>query len=228
MRNKKFLLYLFIIYFVVLSFSTPKALSLKTSSQDTNYIIYIDINTFTLTLINKDNYKFEKVYPVAIGKPTTPSPLGTWQITSKALMAGPYGGYWLGLNAPWDTFGIHGTNRPGSIGTQASGGCIRMYNTDIKELFELVEYGTSVIITGGPNWRFSSYNRVIKPNSRGSDVYLVQMKLKSLGYFHSEPNGIYEYSLQLAVRNYREENDLPGGLDIDGKFLDKIGLWKFE
>jgi lipoprotein-anchoring transpeptidase ErfK/SrfK len=42
---------------------------------------------------------------------------------------------------------IHGTNRPGSIGTYASYGCIRMLNRDIVDLFERVHVGTPVLVT---------------------------------------------------------------------------------
>lgn len=42
---------------------------------------------------------------------------------------------------------IHGTHEEGLIGQPASHGCIRMYNCDVIELFELVEVGTPVIIS---------------------------------------------------------------------------------
>jgi lipoprotein-anchoring transpeptidase ErfK/SrfK len=44
-------------------------------------------------------------------------------------------------------YAIHGTNRPSSIGTDASYGCIRMFNDDIQDLFERVGVGTPVIVT---------------------------------------------------------------------------------
>ena len=44
-------------------------------------------------------------------------------------------------------YAIHGTNRPGSIGTYASYGCIRMFNHDIADLFERVGVGTPVVVT---------------------------------------------------------------------------------
>jgi lipoprotein-anchoring transpeptidase ErfK/SrfK len=44
-------------------------------------------------------------------------------------------------------YAIHGTNRPGSIGTYASYGCIRMFNHDIADLFERVSVGTPVVVT---------------------------------------------------------------------------------
>ena len=41
---------------------------------------------------------------------------------------------------------IHGTNHEEEIGTPASHGCVRMRNSDIAELFELVAEGTPVTI----------------------------------------------------------------------------------
>ena len=48
------------------------------------------------------------------------------------------------LTLSGDQYAIHGTNRPDSIGTAASYGCIRMYNRDIVDLFDRVEVGTPV------------------------------------------------------------------------------------
>ncbi|MET0606731.1 MAG: L,D-transpeptidase [Beijerinckiaceae bacterium] len=44
-------------------------------------------------------------------------------------------------------YAIHGTNRPNSIGTFASYGCIRMFNEDIIDLYDRVKVGTPVIVT---------------------------------------------------------------------------------
>ena len=43
-------------------------------------------------------------------------------------------------------YAIHGTNRPSSIGTFASYGCIRMLNQDITDLFARVDVGTDVVV----------------------------------------------------------------------------------
>jgi lipoprotein-anchoring transpeptidase ErfK/SrfK len=43
-------------------------------------------------------------------------------------------------------YAIHGTNRPDLIGGFVSHGCIRMYNSDIRELYRLVDIGTPVIV----------------------------------------------------------------------------------
>lgn len=201
---------------------------LDNENLNNKYIIFIDVNQLTLCLLDSKTKEVKKSYPIAIGKKDTPSPIGNWQISSKALMNGPFGGYWLGLNAPWDTFGIHGTSRPDSIGSMASSGCIRMFNHNAKELFYLVDYDTQVIIYSGPSWLFSNYARDIKPGDRGSDVYEVQRRLQALGYFKEIPTGIYDYSLEVAVEKYSKNNSLPPTLIIDKNFLNSIGIFKFE
>jgi lipoprotein-anchoring transpeptidase ErfK/SrfK len=45
-----------------------------------------------------------------------------------------------------DKYAIHGTNRPDSIGTAASYGCIRMLNEDITDLFARVNVGATVVV----------------------------------------------------------------------------------
>lgn len=57
----------------------------------------------------------------------------------------PMGARALTLNL--DQYAIHGTNRPGSIGTYASYGCIRMLNQDIIDLYDQVSVGTRVVVT---------------------------------------------------------------------------------
>jgi lipoprotein-anchoring transpeptidase ErfK/SrfK len=44
------------------------------------------------------------------------------------------------------TYGIHGTNKESSIGTDASYGCFRMRNRDILRLFSKVDIGTPVAV----------------------------------------------------------------------------------
>jgi lipoprotein-anchoring transpeptidase ErfK/SrfK len=43
-------------------------------------------------------------------------------------------------------YAIHGTNKPSSIGTFASYGCIRMLNEDITDLFARIPIGTQVVV----------------------------------------------------------------------------------
>jgi lipoprotein-anchoring transpeptidase ErfK/SrfK len=43
-------------------------------------------------------------------------------------------------------FRIHGTNKPSSIGTHVSSGCIRMLNADVIDLYERARIGTKVVV----------------------------------------------------------------------------------
>lgn len=105
--------------------------------------IRISIRAKTLGLYRSGS--FVKSYPIATGKPTTPTPTGTFTIVNKQVNpGGPFGTRWMGLSKPH--YGIHGTNNPASIGTAASNGCIRMYNNDVNELFNQVPVGTIVRI----------------------------------------------------------------------------------
>lgn len=107
--------------------------------------ITINVQNHTLTLF-KDNKVFN-TYSVAVGKPSTPTPKGTFKIINKAVNPGrPFGARWMGLNAPNEDYGIHGTNTPTSIGKDVSNGCVRMYNSDVIEVFDLVSIGTVVKI----------------------------------------------------------------------------------
>lgn len=101
-----------------------------------------------------------KTYPVAIGKVSTPTPVGSFSITSKEVNPGwypPKGGAVVpsGPDNPlgyrWMEFlplyGIHGTNAPWAIGEAVSNGCIRMQEEAVEELFEIIPYGTPVYVT---------------------------------------------------------------------------------
>lgn len=109
------------------------------------YSITVNTAIKKLTLF-KDGKAF-KSYPIAIGKPSTPTPKGTFKIINKAVNpGGPFGARWMGLNAPNGDYGIHGTNNPSSIGKAVSNGCIRTYNNNVIEIFNLVPIGTIVTI----------------------------------------------------------------------------------
>jgi len=109
------------------------------------YNITVNISARRLTLF-KDEMLL-RTYPIAVGKPSTPTPKGNFRIINKALNpGGPFGARWLGLSAPNGDYGIHGTNNPSSIGKAVSNGCIRTYNNNIIELYNLVPIGTPVEI----------------------------------------------------------------------------------
>lgn len=193
-----------------------------------SYVVLIDVNELRLFLIDKNTNNIIKNYPVALGRLDLPSPLGTWKIINKGQWDEGFGGRWLGLNVPWGTYGIHGTTRPSSIGSYASHGCIRMFNSDIKELYDYVPYGTTVIIYGGSSWLFTNYYRVILPGDRGADVYDIQRRLKDLGYYKGTLDGIYGEGMKAVIIKVRKEHTLTPSHNIDHDFLKTIGIIKFE
>lgn len=106
---------------------------------------HIHIDTALRRLLLFDGTHALLAYPVGIGKASTPTPLGDFYIVSRIVQPGGIlGTRWLGLN--YDAYGIHGTNRPDSIGQMVSNGCIRLHNHHIEVLFDYVPFGTPVLI----------------------------------------------------------------------------------
>ncbi len=118
--------------------------------------IVVSIPDHKLALV--ENGSVKRIYRVATGKNTTPSPTGRFHIANRVTNptyyhegkvvdsgpSNPVGTRWIGLNEKG--YGIHGTNAPGSIGKSASHGCIRMARKDLEEFFDLVRPGDEVEI----------------------------------------------------------------------------------
>ena len=128
-------------------------------------IITIDRGNFKLRLFK--GLKLSKTYGVAVGMPAYPTPTGRYSIANKAVNPA-----WTAPNSPWagayanetvaggsaenplkarwmgivNGVGIHGTGAPGSIGSRASHGCIRMTVPDVVDLYPRVPVGTPVLI----------------------------------------------------------------------------------
>ncbi|WP_417679553.1 L,D-transpeptidase [Roseibium sp.] len=71
-----------------------------------------------------------------------------WEKGMEPGLKNPLGARAMDLwQGPVDTlFRIHGTNKPSSIGTKASSGCIRMWQQDVIDLFSRVPLRTKVIV----------------------------------------------------------------------------------
>ena len=106
--------------------------------------IKIDTTNKKLSLFNDSN--LIKIYSIAVGKPSTPTPLGNWTIIKKGLWGEQFGGHFMQLSIPFGIYGIHGTDKPWSISHAVSNGCIRMYNNYAAELYNKVTLGTPVHI----------------------------------------------------------------------------------
>lgn len=198
--------------------------STEISAEKLNIYIFIDLTKRKLYIIDPEEKMILKQYPIASGKSNTPSPVGTWRVVSKGKWSGGFGTRWIGLNVPWGRYGIHGTNKPHSIGQAASHGCIRMFNKDIEGLYQYVDYGTIVVIYAGPDGPFYKGFRILKPGDRGADVYYVQAKLRQLNYYAGNPDGIYGEKTKRSVIKYRIDKGLPLTHDIDKDFLTSLGI----
>lgn len=125
---------------------TPGDLPLHPDVKPGGYWVVVDTDRLVLTLYRDGEVQGR--WPIAVGKPWTMTPVGEWRIVDKGYASGVFGSRWMGLDIPFGSYGIHGTDRPWSIGTRASAGCIRMYNQDVERLFDLVPGGTPVTIVG--------------------------------------------------------------------------------
>ncbi len=176
--------------------------------------IVIDTEKRTLTVM-VDNKAFRQ-FPVAVGKPKTPTPVGDWKIIHKGYnWGGGFGVRWLGLDVPWGIYGIHGTNKPWTIGTPTSAGCIRMFNEDVLQVFEWVQLHTPVRIIGPPHWTTKIWRRLLTGGCFGPDVVYVQLSLKKLGLYPSLCDGRYNHLTALAVRYFQASAGLPVTGEVD-------------
>ena len=125
---------------------------------DNNFRITVELAAHRITVYDGDTVLLEE--SIASGKPTTPTPTGTYYL--RVLLQAPdpntvYGPYAYGLSGHSDvltTFnggdgelGIHGNNDASVLGTFASAGCVRMSNDGITRLAGILPLGTPVAIT---------------------------------------------------------------------------------
>ena len=138
---------------VTVLWATAEAMAQDKQAQATRRIV-VSIPDRKLAVMEGD--RVVRIFETAVGAPKTPSPTGTFKIITSIQHptwytkgrtvppgpANPLGTRWLGLSRKG--YGIHGTNRPDSIGHNASHGCIRMRNREVEELFKIVAVGDQV------------------------------------------------------------------------------------
>lgn len=152
-------------------------------------------------------------YPVAVGRPATPTPRGEFVITQKAVWGDGFGTRWMRFSAPWGIYGIHGTNKPWSVGTVASHGCVRMYNRDVEQVYALVSVGTPVDIIGPTP--YARIRRVLRPGSIGQDVIELQRQLRLAKAYAGRLDGVYTAQVAEAVRRFQERTGRPATGEAD-------------
>ncbi len=139
-----------IVYFE--SYKEPGSILIKTDEKALYYILGTDLAYKYPIAVGKRRHQFFGTYPVS-RKVKWPSWRPTKNIRRenprlpsvvKGGTRNPLGARALYLGS--SPFRIHGTNNPSSIGKAASHGCIRMHNADVKELYQMVDYGAMVYV----------------------------------------------------------------------------------
>jgi lipoprotein-anchoring transpeptidase ErfK/SrfK len=130
--------------------------SSTTTTHKTEIVVSLEDHKLALM----EDGRVKAIYPVAVGKPSTPSPVGAFTIARRVMNPtyshdgrfvppgphNPVGSRWMGLSIRG--YGIHGTNEPNSIGKAASHGCIRMAKADLEQLYPQVGVGDTVELIG--------------------------------------------------------------------------------
>lgn len=186
------------------------------------------ILTLDRELVVLDDGKPFKRYPVAVGKFNTPTPIGLFTITEKDAWGEGFGSRWMRLSVPWGIYGIHGTNKPWSIGAFESGGCIRMHNAHVEQVYEWVKIGTKVFIVGGVDGPFTFGLNPLTQGSKGSDVLEVQKRLSGYGFYDGPLDGIYEYKTRQAVIEFQKSRGLNPSGNVDVATYEALGIILFE
>jgi lipoprotein-anchoring transpeptidase ErfK/SrfK len=128
--------------------------------------IVLQLSKRTISL--RENGKLISSWPVAIGDPSTPTPVGRFTVQNKVVNPkyqstksgkinatvgpnGPLGDRWLGFQQSGpNQYGIHGTPSAWSwtVTSRAAvtNGCVRMLHEHVRKLFDLVDVGTPVIV----------------------------------------------------------------------------------
>ena len=133
----------------------PQESAVRTSG--TRVRITIDLSERRLVV--RRGGKVVRRMTVAIGRASSPTPVGRFAVTDK-LAGSRYGSYYgcciLALSAHqpnlppgWtggDRIAVHGTNDPGSIGNAVSAGCPRASADDMRFLMRVVPLGAPVFV----------------------------------------------------------------------------------
>lgn len=188
--------------------------------------IEIVVDTFRRKLIIFNDYKPYAQFPIAIGKAETPSPIGNWKVISKAVNWGTgFGTRWIGLNVPWGVYGIHGTNKPWSIGSMASHGCFRMWNRDVEKIYAWIKQGTSVTVIGNPFGYMAGGIQTLNVGDSSAAVKYIQQRLKNRGYYKGTPDGLFGPATEKAVKLLQKRYDLEPTGKIGTREYQALGVW---
>lgn len=120
--------------------------------------LVVDRSAREIRLLDAGNGKRRRTVlraPVAVGKPSAPTPLGSFYLTAGFRPDDSFLGPWAFETSAYAAItdwpqggivGLHGTSKPSSVGHEASHGCLRVYNEVILRLKRIVDPGTPLLI----------------------------------------------------------------------------------
>ncbi|MBL4933795.1 L,D-transpeptidase [Clostridium paridis] len=126
-------------------------------SSTTSFLIWVDTKNFKTNIFQgaKDNWKLLNSYSCSIGKPSTPTPKGTFKVGIKGLSFGEEKGYKCRYytqivgNYLFHSiiYNLNGTIRDGRLGKRISDGCVRLALLNAKWIYDNVPKGTTIYIS---------------------------------------------------------------------------------
>jgi len=96
--------------------------------------------------------------------------------------------------------------------------CIR------DRLYELVDVGTRVVINGRIYSPFYEQRRVLHRGHRGSDVMMLQIKLKEQGYIQGNIDGFFGGGTEKALKQFQKDHDFEQTGQVDADIYAAVGL----
>jgi lipoprotein-anchoring transpeptidase ErfK/SrfK len=152
--------------------ATTSVTKASVTSSSFGRVLYLNQAARQVALI--EGGEVVRSWPVAVGMGGSPTPTGTFTVGAKRYeptwynpaqdrwgadmpaQMGPGPDNPLGARAiNWNRNGrdtlirFHGTPNESSVGEAASRGCVRMFNEDVIELYDLVSTGTTIISVAG-------------------------------------------------------------------------------
>ncbi len=178
-----------------------------------------------------ENGKLVKTYNVATGRTSKLTPEGTFYIREKIknrpyykhnIPGGdprnPLGKRWLGISKQENggyPYAIHGNSDESSIGKYISGGCIRMHNKEVIELFSKVKIGAKVVITRSSK----TFNQLAAPYYKNIDYKAPTFpSVTTVSDKSKEVSGVTEKSATVTVKigskKYTKKADSKGKFKV--------------
>lgn len=199
---------------------TEKEKAAPPVTKKTEEPLKVNINLAARSLALYKGAEKIRLYPIAPGIASSPTPVGYYKILEKevnptwtdpetgvSIPSGPdcpLGYRWMTIQG---NYGIHGTNNPSSIGNYASHGCIRMHEKDVEALFDLVEVGTPVEIT---------YNRVVVEKI-ADDTVVYYIYPDGYGWQNLAAEDVHKWLSGYGVGNFVSDEDIEKKIkDSDG------------